>query len=369
MDLSLWLALYHTEGLTHSLYSRLLLENGSPEAILANCHTLADLISDSTLIAAIERATDPNGAAAQKASRDLDWQQQDDQHIIPLTDPDYPPLLRQIHCPPPLLFVRGQRSALCLPQIAIVGSRNASLYGKQTASIFARSLGAAGLSICSGLASGIDTAAHSAAVSADKPTIAVLGNGLDTLYPPRNRTLAMELQAHGALVSEFPRDASPRPEHFPRRNRIISGMSVGVLVVEAALRSGSLITARLAMEQNREVFAVPGSIRSYQSRGCHRLIREGATLVESAEEILDPVGTLLGYQLSLTESGADGLSKTPDVDAGDDRQLLECLGADAIPVNELIELSGIGLQELTCSLTRLELKSLVRLVPGGYVRI
>ena len=366
-DLLAWLALYHCPGLNHAHYTRMLQEIGPPEAILsASPHQLQSLGVKPGFAAELERCLRPDNAALLHARQDLEWQALDDNAIITLHDELYPPLLREIASPPPVLFTSGQLQALQLPQIAIIGSRSCSLYGRQAAAQFAEQLAAAGLSICSGLASGIDTAAHQATVSAGQTTVAVLGNGLDSIYPERNAALASAIRERGALISEFPRHAAPKPDHFPRRNRIISGMSLGVIVVEAALRSGSLITARLAMEQNREVFAVPGSIRSAQSRGCHRLIREGALLVESASEVIEAVSSLLGYQLDCTMRREHCRSLPAMSEA--ERQVLDLVGHDPVAVDTLLENAGLSLQRLSSALMQLELKSCIQLCAGGYIR-
>ncbi len=213
--------------------------------------------------------------------------------LLPLSDPLYPPLLRQIPDPPIALFVRGDATLLSEPQLAMVGSRNPSVEGRRNAEEFAEYLAKCGLVITSGMALGIDAASHKGALKGGK-TVAVWGTGLDKAYPPRNRELAEEIIAKGVVVSEFPPGTPPLPTHFPRRNRIISGLAVGTLVVEAAKQSGSLITARLASEQGREVFAIPGSIHNPMARGCHRLLRDGAKLVESAGDILEETGAAAG---------------------------------------------------------------------------
>ncbi|MHB8744379.1 MAG: DNA-processing protein DprA [Sulfuricaulis sp.] len=223
----------------------------------------------------------------------LDWLAEPRHHLIVWSDPDYPSLLREIPDPPAMLYVLGDRCLLARPQLAIVGSRNPTPMGRDNARAFAANLAGAGLVITSGLALGVDGAAHRGALEAGGKTIALAGTGLDRVYPSAHRDLAHDISRHGALVSEFPLATPPRPENFPRRNRLISGLSLGTLVVEAALQSGSLITARLASEQGREVFAIPGSIHSPQSRGCHALIRQGAKLVETAQDVLEELGPLV----------------------------------------------------------------------------
>lgn len=214
-------------------------------------------------------------------------------YLLAWTDSHYPPRLREINRPPPILFIKGNKEALSQPQLAIVGSRQASQYGIETAYRLSREMGQAGLIITSGLALGIDKASHEGALITSSPTIAVLGSGLDIIYPFTHRTLAQHiLTKQGTLLSEFPFGTSPKPAHFPQRNRIISGLSLGTLVVEAALRSGSLITARYALEQNREVFAIPGSIYNPLSVGCHQLLKQGAKLVMTPQDILEELSML-----------------------------------------------------------------------------
>ena len=239
-------------------------------------------------------------------SKELDWLAQDDEFLITFEDGLYPRALREIPDPPPLLFVRGNPAVLSRPQIAITGSRNPTQAGADNAHEFAAALCQAGLTVTSGLALGIDSCAHRGALAASGATLAVSGTGADRVYPSRNLELAHEILRFGAIVSELPLGSGPRAEHFPRRNRILSGLSLGVLVVEAALHSGSLITARLAAEQGREVFAIPGSIHSPLARGCHALIRQGAKLVESAADVLEELAALA------PGSGSSHPKATPD---------------------------------------------------------
>jgi DNA processing protein len=260
--------------------------------------------------------------------------------------------------------VQGDRALLARPQLAVVGSRNPTPVGRQNATAFARALAQAGLGITSGLALGIDTAAHQGALDAGGTTLAVAGTGLDRVYPPRNRALAHAIAARGALVSEFAVGAGPRAEHFPRRNRLISGMSLGVLVVEAALQSGSLITARLAGEQGREVFALPGSIHSPLARGCHALIRQGAKLVETAQHILEELGPLAR---AATTAAAPDRRLVPGL-APLEAQLLECLGYEATHIDALIERSGLTPDAVSSILLALELRGVVLAGPAGYQR-
>jgi DNA processing protein len=279
------------------------------------------------------------------ASHALAWLERPGQHLLMFDQLDYPALLAQIDAAPPLIFVAGDPAILEKPQLAMVGSRRASRPGMDTAAAFSRSLAGAGFVITSGLALGIDAAAHQAALDVGGQTVGVLGTGLEKFYPQRNRKLADAMIASGsAVVSEFPLDAGPSPANFPRRNRIISGLSLGVLVVEASVASGSLITARLAAEQGREVFAIPGSIHHPGSRGCHQLIRDGAALVETIEHILD---ALRGWQYLPFSSQADPVVTT--------HPLLMLLHAAPQTSEALASASGWTLPKVLVALTELEM--------------
>ncbi len=296
------------------------------------------------------------------------WLGQDSaRHLVVWTDADFPPLLREIPDPPIALYVLGDRAALARPQLAIVGSRNPTPAGNENARAFARALAQAGLTITSGLALGIDGAAHRGALEVGGVTIAVCGTGLDRVYPARHRDLARALAKSGALVSEFALGAPPRPEHFPIRNRLISGLALGTLVVEAALESGSLITARLALEQGREVFAIPGSIHAPQSRGCHALIRQGAKLVENAADVLEELGALAQFvQAGAATPAATTSAVLPAVAV----HLLDCLGYDPATLDTLVERSGLTADAISSMLGTLEIEGLVATMPGGrYQRL
>jgi len=308
---------------------------------------------------------------------DLRWLDGAQRTLLTLDSPDYPSLLGRIDSPPPALFVEGAAAALALPQLAIVGSRSPTAIGRETATRFAAHLSRSGLAITSGLALGIDAAAHRGALAAHGPTIAVLGGGLDRLYPVENASLAAAiLAAGGAVVSEFPIGTPPLPSHFPRRNRIIAGLAVGTLVVEAALRSGSLITARLAAEQGREVFAIPGSIHSPTARGCHRLIRDGAKLVETADDVLAELAHLLATLRPPQPPSASPptarptqppesncLSGTP-LDK-DQEILLDAVGFEPATVDTLTARLGWKASAVASMLLILELEGLVEQQPGG----
>ena len=290
----------------------------------------------------------------------LAWLTAPDHHLVTFHDPRYPPALAQIPDPPLLLYVSGRLDLLTQPLVAVVGSRNASVQGRLDAESFAAALSGAGLCVVSGLALGIDTAAHEGALRGAGLTIAVVGTGLDRVYPARNRALAHRIAAQGCIVSEYPLGMPPLAANFPRRNRIISGLAAGVLVIEAAAQSGSLITAQLAAEQGREVFALPGSIHSALTKGCHRLIREGAQLVETVDDVL----------MAMRVSPLAGL---PQVDAAapaseDDAILLDALGHEPVALDELLDRLALDPGALGARLLELELSGLVTRLPGGRVQ-
>ena len=273
-------------------------------------------------------------------------------------------MLAEIAGPPKLLYVKGDVGALHLPALAIIGSRNPTRGGEQNAREFARHLAGQGFTIVSGMAQGIDAAAHRGALDAGGKTVAFLGTGIDRIYPAVNRDLAHEIAATGALVSEYPLGAPPERWHFPERNRLISGLGLGTLVVEAARRSGSLITARLAGEQGREIFALPGSIHNPLSRGCHELIRQGAKLVESAGDILAELGPLAGHLRELVDAERppdSGGARLDDDYAG----LRKFIGHDPVTIDELERQSGLTIDQLSSMLLILELHGEVESFPGG----
>jgi len=293
-----------------------------------------------------------------------DWLQDPDHHQLRLGEDAFPELLAQIPGPPSLLYVIGDPELLHLPALAIVGSRNPTSAGKHNAFEFARHLGSAGFCIVSGLAQGIDEQAHRGALAAGTPTIAFLGHGIDRVYPACNLELAHEIASRGALVSEFPLGTPPHKSLFPQRNRLISGSSFGTLVVEAARRSGSLITARLAAEQGREVFAIPGSIHNPLSRGCHKLIQQGAKLVETADDIVAELGPLARHVMQSAEESKELESSTV---TGDDEYtgLLKFLGHDPSSADELVGRSGLTIDQVSSMLLILELEGKVEKLSGG----
>jgi DNA processing protein len=368
----LWLTLAHLPGLGPRGRVALLEHFGSIEALFRASRAELKIAMADDRFADTGRVDMPSAMTAvlggptdDAFASDVTWLREEQHHLVTWSDTDYPALLRQIADPPMVLYVHGQRELLARPQIAIVGSRNPTALGRQTASAFARTLTESGLTVTSGLALGIDAAAHRGALDANGETIAVCGTGLDRIYPARNRDLAHAVAERGALVSELPIGTPARPGNFPVRNRIISGLSLGVLVVEAALRSGSLITARLAGEQGREVFALPGSIHSPLARGCHALIRQGAKLVETAADVLEELGAIA--QVSTTTA-----SVAPPSPAGTlapiERRLFDCVGYEPTSMDALIERSGLTAETVSSILLQLELRGWVLMGPGGYQR-
>lgn len=293
--------------------------------------------------------------------------------IIAIASPDYPPLLKQIVGAPPLLYIRGNSENLHLPQIAVVGSRRMTRGGETNAFEWSKFLAAGGFAITSGLARGIDGVAHAGALAAMGKTIAVMGTGIDTIYPRQHVRLADNIiDQGGTLISEFDPGTPPLPTHFPKRNRIISGLSLGVLVVEAALRSGSLITARCALEQNREVFAVPGSIHNPQSRGCHQIIKQGAQLVERAEDITHELQSALAGLAVLPEQSVPTEPSAATEEKSllaDELKLLSVLGFEPVDMDSLAIDGLFSVAELSRLLVSLELKGLVENNSGFYQRL
>lgn len=305
-------------------------------------------------------------ASSEAAKNDLDWLSDTNNHFLPIQTSIYPELLSRLPDAPLGLFVHGQLDCLDTPQIAMVGSRNPSRGGEQTAQDFAAHFARSGITVTSGLALGVDTASHRGALQGNGSTIAVTATGLDRVYPASNRDLAHAIAENGALVSEFPPGTAPKRGHFPRRNRVISGLSLGVLVVEAALKSGSLITARLAGEHSREIFAIPGSIHNPLARGCHRLIREGAKLVETANDILEELSPHLQDYISNTTPNPTPHSN-PSTHTADEahQQILDAMGFDPVSTDLLVERTGLAPESISSVLLLLEMEGRVSSEPGG----
>lgn len=289
---------------------------------------------------------------------DLHWQETKNHRLLTWCDPEYPPLLKEIHDPPIVLYAIGNLACVQSPTVAMVGSRKPSITGSETAWRFAFELAKENITIVSGLALGIDAQAHSGCLAAGGKTIAVMGTGIDCIYPRRHARLADKISENGLLLSELPLQSPPAALHFPRRNRIISGLSLSTLVVEAAIRSGSLITARLALEQNRDVLAIPGSIYNPESRGCHHLLQQGAKLVTTSNDVLDEL------RMDCTQ-GATELVFTL---ARENENLVKCIGFELTTVDQIIVRSGLSVEKVVCDLAELELQGIVKAIPGGYMR-
>jgi DNA processing protein len=314
-------------------------------------------------VAAISR---PDAA---RIESDLQWLDHPDHHLLCWDDDAYPILLRRVNNPPAALFIDGDPGCLWQPQIAVIGSRNPTSGGLDHARDFASTLARQGMTITSGLASGIDTAAHKAALDAGGLTIAVNGTGLDQVYPYSSRAVAARIPSQGAMISELPLGSPPKRQHFPSRNRIISGLSLAVLVVEAGLNSGTLITARKAAEQGRDVFALPGSLNNPMAKGCHRLIREGARLVETTADIMQELGPVAAELQMEIQQRLDLPDQTPGkpttvqaslLDDTDYRTLWEVLGHDPKPMDVIIEQSGLSAREISSMLLMMELRGMVK---------
>ncbi len=351
-DLAAWIELSLVSGLGGQRFRSLLSTFGLPTNVLkATRSQLCRVVPEAIAAGILERNS------ASEVQKALQWAARPEHKVLTLADNEYPKQLLEIPDPPALLYVAGNAKVLSCPALAVVGSRNATPQGLNNAQSFARVFSQAGLVIVSGLAIGVDSAAHRGGLEGRGSTIAVLGTGVDIVYPRRNELLAQEILSRGALVSEFPLGTPPSAGNFPRRNRLISGLARGCLVVEAALDSGSLITARLAAEQGREVFAIPGSIHSPISRGCHALIKQGAKLVESAQDVLEELGMAAAPE-----------TRSAEPSAGHD--LLDKMGFDPCDIDGLIARSGLTAEIVSAILLQLELEGNVASLPGGlYQRV
>ena len=353
-DAALWIGLSLIPGLGTQSFCHLLRKFHDPAGIYAAsvsqlCNVLTEPVA--RLIA--------QGPANEVITPALQWLEQSGNQMVTLADADYPRALLEIPDPPPLLYCKGRLSLLNSISFAVVGSRNASPQGEKNAEDFSQALSHQGYCIISGMALGIDGAAHRGALKGAGSTIAVVGTGMDIVYPARHRELAHQIAEHGLLISEFPLGTPSLAQNFPRRNRLISGLALGCLVVEANLQSGSLITARLAAEQGREVFAIPGSIHSPLSKGCHQLIKQGAKLVDNIQDIVDELG---GATLASSGDITEVVTQS--------HPLLDCMGYDPITMDALVQLSGLTSDNLSAMLMVLELESKIASLPGGrYQRI
>ena len=378
-ELAGWLRLSTTHGVGRGTARKLLKAFGSPECVLGASDDALHALAGSDTVQALR------GDAARQALQ-LDATQRwletaadgIARDIVVLGDPRFPPLLLQTADPPLLLYALGRVELLSAPSVAIVGSRDATPQGLDNARDFARALSERGLTIISGMAKGIDGAAHDGALAGRGSTVAFVGTGLDRVYPSRHVTLMRRIAQQGLVASEYALGTPARPEHFPRRNRLIAGLARGTLVVEAALESGSLITARLAVECGRDVFAIPGSIHSPQTRGCHRLIQEGAKLVETAEDVLRellPGDAPVRARLSPPRPSlfADAAAMDDDDDAppaarDPDAALRAALGHDPVSFDALSARTGLPADQLAARLLELELTGAVQRLPGGLLQ-
>ena len=365
-----WLRLMLTDGVGPQTARELLSHFGLPENIFGASYSALQKCVNEKLALTLSSAPDDHIRTQIDAT--LEWCKHAGNQVLTFADANYPSSLLTISDPPPVLYVKGRAELLNRKSIAMVGSRNATLQGIQNARRFAHVLSTAGLTVVSGLALGIDGAAHEGALSeiaTEGSTVAVTGTGLDLVYPAKHRELAHQIAVHGCLVSEYPLGTPGIASNFPRRNRIISGLSQGVLVVEAAAQSGSLITARSALEQGRDVFAIPGSIHSPLSKGCHQLIRQGAKLVESAQDILEEIhsqSTPLKEKFSPPHVAVNTAANSVNL-SSKTNQLLHAAGHDPVSVDELAARTTMTMADVQASLLELELEGrLERLASGMY---
>lgn len=366
-----WLAFNRIPGLGPVSQRILLQQVGGIQALLAQPSTIAraSLTAEQTALWCAFCDGRGDSVLLQQAQSDAELAQQCGANILPADHDDYPALLAQVHGAPTVLYVRGSTASLHLPQLALVGSRQASASGLELAQEFAASLSRHGLAITSGLALGIDGAAHRGALQAGGCTMGVVATGIDETYPRRHAALAAEIVANGgAIISEFAPQTAPVAQNFPRRNRIISGLSLGTLVIEASVQSGSLITARYASEQGREVFALPGSVRSVFHRGCHALIRQGATLVETTQDIVDELGGLLAFKQRECEV-LDTLGRKLSVLSDEAVRVFRLLDHTPVPLDVLAERSQLAVDALAAALMDLEMEGAITQQHGLFSRL
>jgi DNA processing protein len=358
-DVALWVALSLIQGIGSVTLCQLLSKFGSPAGIFSASKSQLREVVEEAVASRIKDGPDEATIAPT-----LTWLSNPQNHIITLADSLYPQALLEIATPPAILYAKGNLNCLSLPCLAIVGSRNATPQGEKNAEDFAENLSRQGLCIVSGMALGIDGAAHRGALRANGATIAVVGTGLDIVYPAKHRDLAHQMVSNGLIISEFPLGTPSKAHNFPRRNRIISGLSMGCLVIEANLDSGSLITARLAAEQGREVFAIPGSIHSPVAKGCHQLIKQGAKLVESTQDILSELHPLLPINLNVSTSPNGPLPERANASL-EANTVLDSLGFEPMHFDALLTRTGLTVSALSTMLTLLELDGKVSPLHGG----
>jgi len=364
-----WLTLRHSRGISYSLFHALINTFGSAKAVLSADYKQLSVFNNAKINVAdiILRQESPN------ISADLNWLQQENHHVITLFDDAYPSRLKDTNNPPPILYIWGDIDYLSQPQLAMVGTRNPTAAGRNTAKEFAHHLSNAGITITSGLAIGIDGASHEGALNGIAGTIAVVAHGLDIIYPAKHQKLGQNISENGAIISEMPIGTKLQRNLFPRRNRLISALSLGTLVVEAAHKSGSLITARYAMEQNREVFAIPGSIHNPMARGCHQLIRQGAKLVETASDILEElcisIQPTLSYPQKPEKNIHENLKDTQMALDPDHQKLLKCLAYEPASIDELVQRSQFSAAEVASMLLILELEGVIVCQNGRFTNV
>lgn len=359
-ELAAWLRLMQTPGVGAETARRLLGSFGLPHHIFAaDLPALRQTVSERIAHALLAPPTDELLALIERTQQ---WASQAGNRVLTLADADYPPTLLEIPDPPILLYAKGRSALLSQPSLAVVGSRNATAQGIANAERFSANLSQSGLTIVSGMALGVDTAAHEGGLKGAGSTIAVIGTGADLVYPARNRELAHRIAETGCLLSEYALGVPAIAGNFPRRNRIISGLARGVLVVEAALQSGSLITARMAAEQGRDMFAIPGSIHSPLAKGCHQLLKQGAKLVESAQDILEELRYASAASMTMTPPDPKG-----EINNADDA-ILQAMGFDAVDVDTLAARCALDIGSLSTQLLSLELAGRAEMLPGGMYR-
>lgn len=367
-ELAQWIRLDQTPGVGPDTARKLLNAFGLPEDIFStDFSTLQSVVSERVARAL---STPPSDDTKALIDRIIAWAQQPGNRVLTLADTDYPRALLDIADPPVILYAKGRVELLSSPSLAVVGSRNATTQGVINAEKFSEALSGAGLTIISGLALGIDTAAHQGGLRGSGSTVAVIGTGADIVYPARNRNLAHQIAAGGCILSEYALGRQAIAANFPRRNRIISGLAQGVLVIEAAAQSGSLITARMAAEQGREVFAIPGSIHSPLSKGCHLLIKQGAKLVESAQDVLEEIRhfSCAPHAAAASATIAAAAEAASARNDASEPPLLRAMGYDPIAPDALAARCDIDIAQLSAELLTLEMQGAIEMLPGGMVR-